>query len=42
MVPEARKQTMAWMETDYSKPMVKMKWRLEHLGPLGIMGEQPL
>ena len=33
---------MAWMETDYSKHMYfrwKIKWRLEHLGALGIMGE---
>ena len=33
MVYESRKQSMAWMETDYSKHM------LEHLGVLGIMGE---
>ena len=33
---------MAWMETDYSKHTYfrwKIKWRLEHLGALGIMGE---
>ena len=33
---------MAWMETDYSKPMYfrwKIKWRLENFGALGIMGE---
>ena len=33
---------MAWMETDYSKRTHfrwKIKWRLEHLGTLGIMGE---
>ena len=33
---------MAWMETDYSKHTHfrwKIKWRLEHLGTLGIMGE---
>ena len=33
---------MAWMETDYSKHTHcrwKIKWRLEHLGALGIMGE---
>ena len=32
---------MAWMETDYSKHTYfrwKVKWRLEHLGALGIMG----
>ena len=31
---------MAWMETDYSKHTYfrwKIKWRLEHLGALGIM-----
>ena len=42
MVYEARKQSMAWMETDYLKHMHfrwKIKWRLEHLGALGIMGE---
>ena len=42
MVYEARKQSMAWMETDYSKHTHfrwKIKWRLEHLGALGIMGE---
>ena len=35
---------MAWMETDYSKHTHfrwKIKWRLEHLGALGIMGTQP-
>ena len=33
---------MAWMETDYSKHMHfrwKIKWWLEHLGALGVMGE---
>ena len=33
---------MAWMETDDSKHTYfrwKIKWRLEHLGSLGIMGE---
>ena len=42
MVYEAREQSMAWMETDYSKHahfLSKTKWRLEHLGALGIMGE---
>ena len=42
MVSEARKQSMAWMETDYSKHTYfrwEVKWRLEHLGALGIMGE---
>ena len=42
MVSEARKQSMAWMETDYSKHTYfrwKVKWRLEHLGVLGTMGE---
>ena len=42
MVYEARKQSMTWMEMDYSKHAHfrwKTKWRLEHLGALGIMGE---
>ena len=42
MVSEARKQWMAWIETDYSKDTYfrwKVKWRLEHLGALGTMGE---
>ena len=40
MFSEARKQSMAWMETDYSKHFRwKIKWRLEHLGALGTMGE---
>ena len=42
MVSEARKQSMARMETDYSKHTYfwwKVKWRLEHLGALGTMGE---
>ena len=42
MVYEPRKQSMAWMETDCSKHMYfrwKIKWRLAHLGALGIMGE---
>ena len=42
MVSEARKQSMAWMETDYSKHTYfrwKVKWRLEHLGALGTMNE---
>ena len=42
MVYEARKQSMAWMETDYSKHTHfrwKIKWRLEHLGALGIIDE---
>ena len=33
---------MAWMVTDYSKHSHfrwKIKWRLEHLGALGTMGE---
>ena len=41
MVCEARTQAMAWMEMDYSKHThfrCKIKWRLEHLGALGIMG----
>ena len=44
MVSEARKQSMAWMETDYSKHTHfrwKRKWRPEHLGALGIMGGRP-
>ena len=36
MVSEARKLSMAWMETDFRW---KIKWRLGHLGALGIMGE---
>ena len=42
MVSEAKKQSMAWMETDYSKHTHfrwKIKWRLEHLGALGTMGD---
>ena len=43
MVSEPSKQSMAWMETDYSKHTHfrwKIKWRLEHLAvALGIMGE---
>ena len=42
MVFEARKQSMAWMEMDYSKhshSRRKIKWRLKHLGALGIMDE---
>ena len=42
MVSEARKQSMAWMETDYAKHTYfrwKIKWRLEHLGALGTMGD---
>ena len=42
MVYEMRKQSMAWMETDYSKHTHfrwKIKWLLEHLSTLGIMGE---
>ena len=42
MVYEARKQSIAWMEADYLKHthfQWKAKWRLEHLGSLGIMGE---
>ena len=42
MVSEPRKQSMAWIETDYSKHKHfrwKIKWRLEHLGALGTMGE---
>ena len=45
MVSEARKQSMALMEADYSKHTYfrwKVKWRLEHLGALGTMGETPL
>ena len=36
-----KKQLMAWMEADYSKYTHfrwKIKWRLEHLSMLGIMG----
>ena len=42
MVYELRKQSMPWMETDCSKHTHfrwKIKWRLEHLGALGITGE---
>ena len=42
MVYERRKQSMPWMETDYSKHAYfrwKIKWRLEHLGELRIVGE---
>ena len=42
MVSEARNGLMAWMETDYSKHthiQGKIKWQLEHLSTLGIMGE---
>ena len=42
MVSELRKQSMAWMETDYSKHTYfrwKIKWRLEHVGALGSMGD---
>ena len=42
MVSEARKQSMACMETDYSKHTYfrwKVKWRREHLGALGTMVE---
>ena len=45
MVYEVRKQPMTWMETDYSKYIYfrwKIKWRLEYLGALGIMGETDL
>ena len=42
MVSEVRKQSMAWTEMDYSKHVThfrwKIKWQLEHLGALGIMG----
>ena len=41
MVSEPRNRSLAWMETDlYSKHTHfrwKIKWRLEHLGALGIM-----
>ena len=42
MVYEARKQLMAWMEMNYSKDTHfrwKIKWQLEPLGALRIMGE---
>ena len=42
MVSKARKQSMAWMETDYSKHTHfrwKVKWRLEYFGAQGTMGE---
>ena len=45
MVSEVRKQLMALMEMDHSKHMHfqwKIKWWLEHLGVLGIMGEMAL
>ena len=37
MVSEPRNGSMAWMETDCLR--WKIKWRLEHVGALGIMGE---
>ena len=37
MVSEARKQSMAWMEMDYSKHTY-FRWK-EQLGALGTMGE---
>ena len=42
MVSEPRKQSMAWLETDYSKHTHfrwKIKWRLAYLGALRIMDE---
>ena len=42
MVYEVRKQLITWMEMDYSKDthfQWKIKWQLEHLGALRIMGE---
>ena len=45
MVCEPRKQSIAWMETDYSNHTHfrlirwKIKWRLEHWGALRIMGK---
>ena len=45
MVSEARKHSMAWMETDYSKHthfQWKIKWRLKHWGALRIMIETAL
>ena len=42
MVSEAKTQAMAGMETDYSKRTYKVKWRLEHLGAHGTMGEMVL
>ena len=42
MVSEVRKQSKAWMETDYSKHTYfrwNVKWRMEHLGALGTMGK---
>ena len=42
MVFEMTEQSMAWMETDYPEHAnfrQKTKWRLEHLGALGSMGE---
>ena len=43
MVYEPRKQSMAWMETDYSQDFRwKIKWRLEFWGALRIMGRQLL
>ena len=39
MVSEPRKQSMAWMETDYSKHIWEIKWRLEYYVALGIMSE---
>ena len=42
MVSEPRKQSIAWIETDYSKHTHfrwKIKWWLEHLGALWFMGD---
>ena len=43
MVSEPRKQSIAWIEMHRSLKTYalqwKRKWRLEHLGALGIMGE---
>ena len=42
MLSEVRKQSMAWIEMDYSKHTYfrwKVKCRLEYLGALGMMGE---
>ena len=36
---------MVWIQKDYSKDTYfrwKIKWRQEHLGALGTMGEAPL
>ena len=42
MVSEARKQLMAWLETDYFERYTRSIKELEHLGALRVMGETAL